>query len=288
MKNPLTLGVPTAARFSSIALIALAAAALLLPTVATAQEGDTETLTLMLSSNDGLRAQGMDYIIQQIDYFRQDGSRASARLYQAEFGWVPGDARRGATGGSLSLLFDSPNGTVEGLPASAVGNAVRRAGVTWNADSCLADTPLTEVAHPGGDVTVLDGVAADGTIGDPFAGDIVVGGSPDSLQSLFGPDTIAFSVTFIFVDGSGAPTDVDGDGRLDTAHNEIYLNPSLDWTLDSDGVGFDLETTALHELGHALGLGHFGAPPESVMNPVYAGVRRELFAIDHAAVCILY
>jgi hypothetical protein len=286
MKSLCRTGVSPAA---SVALAVLGvAASLLVPATATAQEGDTESLTLMLSSNDGLRAQGMDYIIQQIDYFRQDGSRASARLYQSDFGWIPGDERRGATDGSLSLLFDSPNGSVGELPATAVGNAVRRAGATWGADTCLASTPLVDVAHPGGDVTVFDGVAASGTIGDPFAGDIVVGGFAGGLEDLFGPDTIAFSVTFIFIDGAGVPTDRDEDGRLDTAHNEIYLNPAMDWALDPEQSGFDLETTALHELGHSLGLGHFGAPPESVMNPVYAGVRRELYAIDHAAVCILY
>ncbi|MGD2116379.1 MAG: matrixin family metalloprotease [Acidobacteriota bacterium] len=287
MNSPCRLGVSL--KPPSVLIALGAAALLLLPGGAIAQEGDTESLTLMLSSNDGLRAQGMDYIIQQIDYFRQDGSRASVRLYQADFGWVPGDARRGATDGSLELLFDAPNGSADGLPASAIGNAVSRAGATWGADTCLADAPLTEVTHPGGDVTVFDGVAAEGTIGDPFAGDIVVAGFPGSVESLFGPDTIAFSVTFIFIDGAGVPTDMDADGRLDTAHNEVYLNPAMDWTLDPEqGTGFDLETTALHELGHSLGLGHFGAPPASVMNPVYAGVRRELFAIDHAALCILY
>ncbi len=283
MKSLRVLGVPVAAS------AALGAAALfLLPPAAPAQEGDTESLTIMLSSNDGLRAQGMDYIVQQIDYFRRDGSRASARLYQGEHGWVPGDGRRGSTDASLSILFDSPRGAADDLAASAVGNTVHRAARTWQGAPCLEETPLAETAHPGGDVTVFDGVAGDGTIGDPFAGDVVVGGFHESLDALFGPDTIAFSVTFIFVDGDGVPTDVDRDGRLDTAHNEIYLNPAVDWTLDEAGAGVDLETTVLHELGHALGLGHFGSPPESVMNPVYVGTRRALYPIDRAALCIQY
>lgn len=283
MKSLRVLGVPVAA---SAALGAVAL--LLLPPAAPAQEGDTESLTIMLSSNDGLRAQGMDYIVQQIDYFHRDGARASARLYQGEHGWVPGDERRGSTDASLSILFDSPRGAVDDLAPPAVGNAVQRAAGTWAQAPCLEDTPLVEGAHPGGDVTVFDGVAGDGAIGEPFAGDVIVGGFHDSLDALFGPDTIAFSVTFIFVDGDGVPTDVDQDGRLDTAHNEIYLNPSFDWTLDDAGSGADVETTVLHELGHALGLGHFGAPPESVMNPVYVEVRRALYPIDRAALCIQY
>jgi len=270
------------------AILLATGAGLLAPASSLAQEGDPATLTIMLSSNDGLRAQGMDYIVQQIDYFRRDGSRASARLYAKDFGWIPGDARRDADGASLGILFDGANGSIGTLASNAIGQAIDRARQTWAADECLAGTPLVKKANPGGDVTVFDGLVGDGTIGDPFAGDIVVAGFPQGLDAVFGPDTLAFSVTFIFVDGDGVPTDLDADGRLDTAHSEVYFNPSFDWTLDAEAAGTDIETTALHELGHSLGLGHFGAPPESVMNPVYGGVRRELLPIDHAALCVLY
>ncbi len=268
-------------------LVALGAA-LLLPASTVAQEGDPETLTIMLSSNDGLRAQGMDYIVQQIDYFRADGSRASARLYPKDYGWIADDSRRRADGSNLDVMFDESNGSVGSLAAKAIGQAVDRASATWSADDCLAKMPLVKVDDTGGDVTVLDDLLDGGTLGDPFAADIVVGGFSKGLDAIFSPETLAFSVTFIFVDGNGKPTDVDEDGRLDTAHNEIYFNPDFDWTLDPTAGGFDIETTVLHELGHSIGLGHFGTPPVSVMNPVYGGVRRELSPIDHAALCVLY
>ena len=270
-----------------VALLA-SGAGVLAPASTFAQEGDAATLTIMLSSNDGLRAQGMDYIVQQIDYFRRNGSRASARLYAKDFGWIPGDARRSADGANLDILFDELNGSTGKLAAKAIGQAVDRARQTWGADLCLESTPLVRAAHPGGDVTVFDGLFGGGTIGDPFAGDIVVAGFVPGLDKIFGPDTLAFSVTFIFVDGDGVPTDLDGNGLLDTAHNEIYFNPAFDWTLDAKAAGTDIETTVLHELGHSLGLGHIGTPPEGVMNPVYGGVRRELHPIDHAALCVLY
>lgn len=273
-----SLGIP-------LAVLALSA---LLPAAGLAQQGDSGSLTIMLSSNDGLRAQGMDYIVQQIDYFHRDGSRASARLYQKEFRWVPADGRRGSKDASLAVMFDEANGGTPAIGTSAVSNAISRALDTWAADSCLSGTPLSEAVYTGGDVTVFDGLAGSGTIGDPFGADIVVAGFSQDISALFGPDTVAFSVTFIFVDGAGVPTDVDGDGRMDTAHNEIYFNPSFDWTVNRNDAGTDIETTALHELGHALGLGHFGAPPESVMNPVYGGVQRGLFPIDHAALCLVY
>jgi hypothetical protein len=271
-----------------LAILLSVGVGLLAPASTHAQEGDAATLTIMLSSNDGLRAQGMDYIVQQIDYFRRDGSRASARLYAKDFGWIPGDARRNADGANLGILFDEANGSTGNLAAKAIGQAVDRARQTWAAALCLDATPLVRSDHPGGDVTVFDGLLGDGTIGDPFGSDIVVAGFVPGLDTIFGPDTLAFSVTFIFVDGNGVPTDMDGDGRLDTAHNEIYFNPAFDWTLDTEAAGTDIETTALHELGHSLGLGHIGTPPEGVMNPVYGGVRRELYPIDHAAICVLY
>jgi len=47
--------------------------------------------------------------------------------------------------------------------------------------------------------------------------------------------------------------------------------------------GIDVETVALHENGHSLGLGHFGPPPDAVMNPVYAGIRHVPLSPDDAA-----
>ncbi len=263
--------------------------ALLLPLSAFAQQGDPGTVTLMLASNDGLRAQGMDYIVQQIDFFSRDGSRSSARLFQQGFRWVPGDARRGSSDASLSYLFDGSWGDLGpgGISRQGVEDAVNRAVAVWSQDSCLDAVPLVDRGEATGDVTVFDFVAGAGGLGDPFAADLVVAGFQPGLDSVFDSNIVAFSVSFIFVDADGNPTDIDHDGHFDTAHNEIYFNENLDWSLHG-GSGFDVETTALHELGHALGLGHFGPPPTSVMNPVYEGIRRHLFPIDHAALCLLY
>ena len=247
-------------------------------------------VSILFTGNDGLRAQGMDYLVQQIDFFERDGGRSSVRFFQQQFRWVPADPRRGAAGSGLTYLFDASWGeaTRGGIDRPAVEGAFGRAVDTWAAAKCLDGVPLRQVAHDGSDVTVFDWVVGGGDLGDPFAADVVVAGFPKGLEDFFGPNTLAFSVTFVFVDGSGRPTDVDGDGHLDTARNEIYLNPENDWTLGSSRGGVDLETTSLHELGHALGLGHFGAPPESVMTPVFTGVKRDLFSIDHAALCVVH
>ncbi|HUP43650.1 MAG TPA: matrixin family metalloprotease [Thermoanaerobaculia bacterium] len=268
----------------------LFASLLAAPAALFGQQGDGETLTIMLSSNEGLRAQGMDYVVQQIDFFNRDGSRSSARYFQQEFRWVPGDPRRGSTGPELTYLFDTSWGdvTASGLDRSAVENAMSRAAASWAAEPCSSGVPLVRVSHTGEDVTVFDYLVAGGGFGDPFAADVTVAGFPAAMADFFGPNTLAFAVTFVFVDGSGEPTDIDGDRHLDTALNEIYLNPAFDWTLAAGGPGFDVETTALHELGHAIGLGHFGAPPESVMSPVYNGTKRSLYPIYRSALCVVH
>ncbi len=279
------MSVPRRPRFLPLAGIL----ALLSPLAVSAQQGDPSSVTLMLESNDALRAQGMDYIVQQIDYYSQDGSRSSARLFQQEFRWVPGDARRGSSDASLAYLFDGSWGDVApgGVPREDVQEAVERAASIWASDSCMAKVPLVDRGESTGDVTIFDFIAGAGSLGDPFAADLVVAGFHPGLDNVFSPNILAFSVSFVFVDGTGNPTDIDHDGHLDTAHNEIYFNEDVDWSVHG-GSGFDIETTTLHEIGHALGLGHFGPPPTSVMNPVYSGVKRHLYPIDHAALCLLY
>jgi len=258
------------------------------PAASGAQVGGDLSLTVMLSSNDGLRAQGMDYIIQQIDFFNRNGSRSSARLFQQDFRWVPGDPRRGASDAGLDYLVDEGWSDGEaGLDVQTLSSVVGRSVGTWNEDGCLDGAPLRRVKYPGRDVTVFDFLLGVGGFGGPLAADVVVAGLAPGMEAFFGPDTLAFSVTFVFVDGAGLPTDLDHDGSMDTALNEIYFNPDLAWSTGPAEDGFDLRTTALHELGHALGLGHFGSPPRSVMNPVYGGSLWDLQPIDHAALCLL-
>jgi hypothetical protein len=53
------------------------------------------------------------------------------------------------------------------------------------------------------------------------------------------------------------------------------------------GIGFDVESVDLHELGHVLGLGHT-SEPAAAMRSAYEGVRRSLAADDVAGLRFLY
>ena len=49
----------------------------------------------------------------------------------------------------------------------------------------------------------------------------------------FGGGILAVAFTFVFVDVSGL-TDIDNNGKFDTAFREIYFDPSFSWA--DDGV----------------------------------------------------
>jgi len=80
--------------------------------------------------------------------------------------------------------------------------------------------------------------------------------------------------------------------------NEVYYNDNFGdpggdragnpWGINVSLPGIDVETVALHENGHSLGIGHFGPPPIAVMNPVYGGIRHTPFSVDNAGMCAVF
>ncbi len=171
-------------------------------------------------------------------------------------------------------------------------------------ETCLQKVNIVKQADPGFDVTVLDGFLPfpfGRGVGFPFAADIVYGGWLPAMNFLLEvvlgvpvPDVIAVTATFIFVDG-GVPTDIDGDQFLDIAFAEVYFADSIfppfvdiAWGIDVPLPRVDVETVALHETGHGLAIGHFGPPPNAVMNPEYSGVRQETTPIDAAGICAVW
>ncbi len=293
---------------SRILFRVLVVAVLVLPTfsLAVAQEGDPALLAEMQRINTELRAMGLGIAVEQIEFFTIGQGRPANRIHAQEFRWVAGDPRRLADGDRITYLVDQSDGaTLSGLTSAQTEGAIDRAMNTWQANRCFEKVDIVKRTDTGADPDIFDSFFGFGALGDPFLADITSAGwLPRAyFEAVGGPGggrgILAFSVTFIFVDDvTGVPTDINGDNRLDTALNEVYYNntfgdPSNDragnpWGINVALPGIDVQTVALHENGHSLGIGHFGPPPAAVLNPVYAGIRQSPRAIDSAGMCSVW
>lgn len=291
---------------SSIGILLLLV--LLVPAGLSAQrsQGNPKVLAMMHRVNKQLAAQGLNIAVEQIEFFTFGLGRPTNRIHQQAFRWVAGDPRRLAAGSDITYLVDQSEGaTASGLSNLATEGAIDSAISTWDTEKCLRKVKINKRADDGADPDIFDSFFGFGGSGDPFLADIVnAGWLPRAyFEAVGGPGggrgILAFSVTFIFVDdNSGNPTDINGDNYLDTALNEVYYNntfgdPGDDragnpWGINEQLPGIDVGTVVLHENGHSLEVGHFGPPPDAVMNPVYAGIRQSLFPIDQAGMCIVW
>ena len=268
----------------------LVAMFVLSPLMAAAQEGDSWTLQAMEMANGVLKAQWMDFRVEQVAMLSLHQPRAVSRLHWQPFRWVAGDSRRLADGNRLTYLVDRTDGPGAAGLSGSFETAVDRAVASWGNLSC-ATIAVVKRPDTQEDADIFDAQLGFGGFGNWRAADIVFGGwmPPAFFEAVAGEgggtSVLAMSVTFIFVGLDGQPTDIDGDHHFDTAANEIYFNDGFSWQV---GSGFDVETVALHEIGHSLGLGHFGPPPRGIMNPVYPGPDPKLGPRDKAMACSVW
>ena len=283
----------------------LGSALLLLASAPLLSQASDPVIQMLNQINVQLAATGANYGVEGIDFFTIGQGRPPIRIHQLPTRWVPNDSRRLAQGIDITYLVDQSDGaTASGLSSAQTEAAIDSAMDTWDAVMrCARNLDIVKRADSGADPDLFDGFFG-GAFGNPFLADIThAGWLPkaffDAVSPGSGDSVLAFTVTFIFVDGgTGFPTDINNDQYLDTAFKEIYYNdnfgdpagsqPGFPWGIDVNLPGIDVETAALHESGHALELGHFGPPPRGVMNDGYAGLLQSLRSIDLAGHCAVF
>ena len=259
--------------------------------------------------NDSLAALGLNIAVQKAEFLLAPTAPVPAsgqivfandRAKQLTSRWVPNDPRREADGNRLTYMNVTPF-----MAANGAGNAeggIDASFATWDAMKC---TTLDIVKRPwnGGNPSAILSVGGLQPV-SPFSADIVtMGYLPGFIfDVVLGPgastNVLGVTFTFVFLELAGGPnSDIDGDGRTDTALKEVWYNDDFDWTLSGLGDDIDVETVALHENGHALELGHYGkifgtlgnlklhVSPRAVMNAVILGTLRSPKGTDNAGYC---
>jgi hypothetical protein len=173
------------------------------------------------------------------------------------------DSHEGMLTGEMGGMLGSPVSLLEEI--AAIGAAFD----TWKSVCGLSVIgPIPDSGAPGG---APEGTGA-GVADIRFA---IIGGFPSSstLAHAYSPGTEALY-------GPGG-----------TIMGDLHFNAEVDWVDDpfdpDDGHDYDMQTVALHEIGHSLGLLHSDVPG-SVMYPENEGGKRELTAYDIDGISFIY
>ena len=189
---------------------------------------------------------------------------------------------------SVSAVLDTSDYTLD-MPGANTNTALLNAFGTLDAVETAPGLNFEYLADTGGNYDVFDlvGGALDQSADWKYA-DIVVGGFMPLDYFDGNSGILAVTWTGQLTNGRGKPRWV----------SEVYFNDFWNWTDDGAAADadlaagmpellIDLETVALHELGHAVGLGHEDTVP-AIMGSYYAGTQRELLADDIAGLEAIY
>jgi hypothetical protein len=201
--------------------------------------------------------------------------------------FVPGDPRREWSAGNGTQItyaidqtedIEPPFGPATGVEAT---QAVVNAFNTWDAVKST-EFGLTQNSDYGMDIGYVAYFEDSG--GSPYVfADIQMAGFRDLI---FDEGILGVTFTFVWIEDEEY-TDVDGNGKYDVAFREIYFDPYWYWGVNLETNAIDIESIALHEIGHGLSQGHFGtvftdpkgnikASPRAVMNALYFEPLRKL------------
>ena len=216
---------------------------------------------------------------------------------QLTFQFVPGDPRRlwsgAGPGDDITWASDLTQGDA-GPGLGATQTAIGSAMATWDGARCSV-LPLTLLA-PGGDIGFVEFLVSGGASGFPGpVADVTHGGFFTPVDGILPPPVIAAAFTFFF----SGPTDIDNDGNPDAALREIYYTGNFPWGINTN-FPIDVETVALHEVGHGLSQAHYGKlfrtdkngkfhfAPQAVMNAGYTGIQQSLAGTDNGGHCSMW
>jgi hypothetical protein len=261
----------------------------------------------MSALNDTLSSMGANVrmaVVETYTGWNEAGQTVffSDRFKQLGAHWVPGDPNRdGRT--NITWISDRIDGAASNLSVGETQAAVGRAMATWEKVRCSNPSliQLDDLGADWGYVQYLLGLGGvPGWLADYTHAGWLPGGFFDALQPGGSAFILGATVTFIWIDtATGNPTDLDNNGKLDVAFRETYYNNAFQWGINT-GSPIDVQSVVLHEAGHGLSQGHFGAlfrtdangrfhfAPRAVMNAGYTGVQQRLTGTDNGGHCSIW
>ena len=242
--------------------------------------------------------------------------------------WVENDARRHSADGLTLYYRIDLTELPPGITVAETEAAIEAAVATFNGERCARNLELVRVdSDPGADLGWVQRQVLGGDAGSdqPRADITFAGWVGDEFWPAIGfPDAMGLAVPVLpSTDGTSLiwgldafdpdqpATDINSDRKRDLFATEIYFRRNANYVVDDDDLGntlfyIDLESIVLHELGHALGMDHFGRTSVildengelvdvvinensgNVMNTSNFFVRRSLSGSDRASFCGLY
>jgi hypothetical protein len=292
-------------------------------TMATSRDGDDDPVysPALAAMNDQLRSAGVTNVAidraELLVHAVGSGDQATTiiandRTHLLGSLFVENDPRRGGSP-DVSYLIDRSDGAALGFNSLGqvvvLSNAVTEAQLdasvaAWHGPGCNGPG-FVKIADTGADPDLVDGIVLGNLalIGTPFADVTHAGWLPAGFFDAVFPNgsrfVLAVTFTFIFIDDEGNPTDVDRNRRADVAFRETYYNRGFPWGTGGNPNNVDIQSVAIHEFGHGLGLAHFGKlfikntgvlqfAPKAIMNGAYVAEDREIRGSDNASFCHIW